>query len=183
MEMMPYIYGYHVNDKERCLKFLSNEEFLIISEDTYWMGEGMYFWDNVGNSKYWKSVKLKQDGSKEYLTVQANIFIDEDKLLDLTDEEQVELIERYWELYCKLDKCDKNPPLGIKIDKLVKFLEEHTGHHISIIKAIGDYNINQNKFDYLRYNNKFNGPQIRGNLRTIYCIRDYNIVKARKIKE
>lgn len=45
---------YHCNDKTRCQKFLDNKKFMIESkEDGIWLGNGMYFWDNLSNAKFW----------------------------------------------------------------------------------------------------------------------------------
>ena len=35
-------------------------------------GQGMYFWDNYGNAKYWEKVKQRKDIDKKYLIVKAS---------------------------------------------------------------------------------------------------------------
>ncbi|WP_346920618.1 hypothetical protein [Clostridium sp. UBA7339] len=168
-----------MNDKERCLEFTQKKEYLIVSEDTYWLGFGMYFWDNRSNAKYWMHIKRNQNPDKEYIGVRANIFIYEDILLDLTDESTVEKIEEIWDMYCKLNKEKQSQPLGIKLDKLFDFLEEWDD--LNVIKGIGDYNINQNKSDSLRLSNNYKGPQIRGGLKVIYCVRQPDIAINRDV--
>ena len=76
MELRTNIIGYHVNDKDRCQKFIDEEEIIIFSEDIYWLGYGMYFWDNQANAKYWIQEKKRKDKTVEYIAqVKANIFI------------------------------------------------------------------------------------------------------------
>ena len=66
---------YHCNDEKRCLKFLDSDTYMIISnEDGRWLGQGMYFWDNYGNAKYWEKVKQRKDIDKKYLIVKASII-------------------------------------------------------------------------------------------------------------
>lgn len=58
MEIRENIKVYHCNDKQRCEKFLKEDNYLIWSEeDGIWLGSGMYFWDNLSNAKYWKGEK------------------------------------------------------------------------------------------------------------------------------
>ena len=48
------IYLYHCNTKNKCKNFLNNVLKLIESNhkyDDYWLGRGMYYWDNLGNAK------------------------------------------------------------------------------------------------------------------------------------
>ena len=59
MNFVPNIIGYHANDKEKCQKFVENS-ICIFSEDTYWLGYGMYFWDTMSNAVYWKTEKFRK---------------------------------------------------------------------------------------------------------------------------
>ena len=47
---------YHCNDEKRCSRFVNSDKYMIVShEDGSWLGQGMYFWDNLGNAKNCKS--------------------------------------------------------------------------------------------------------------------------------
>ena len=59
--------AYHVNDEERCKKFIENKDYIIISDDTFWLGNGMYFWDNNSNANYWLKEKQRKDSKKIYI--------------------------------------------------------------------------------------------------------------------
>ncbi|CAI3619779.1 MULTISPECIES: hypothetical protein [Clostridium] len=170
--------GYHVNDKKRCLKFIEEENYLIISEDVFWLGWGMYFWDNAGNAKYWLEQKTYKNKNDEYTCTKSNIYTDEEFCLDLTDNETRDLVKKLWENYCTLKKEKREQPLGIKIDKLINFFDilEDT----KVVRGIGDYNIEQKKKDVFRFNEDFKGPQIRGDLKIIYCVRCPKFVISRR---
>ena len=58
---MQIIKGYHCNDLERTKKFVENKELIMTQEDGYWLGKGMYFWDNLSNAHYWKKEKERKD--------------------------------------------------------------------------------------------------------------------------
>ena len=84
---------YHCNDKTRCQKFLDNKKFMIESkEDGIWLGNGMYFWDNLSNAKFW--YRKKQQKHDELLIVQSNVYTD--FLLDLTDLDVCNKMEQLW---------------------------------------------------------------------------------------
>ncbi|NFE74682.1 hypothetical protein FC758_12335 [Clostridium botulinum] len=170
--------GYHVNDKERCLKFIEDKDYLIISKDVFWLGYGMYFWDNAGNAKYWIKQKEHKDKSKKYACTKSNIYTDEEFLLDLTDDEIKLLVKKLWKNYCNLKKEKEKQPLGIRIDKLIKFFD--ILQDTKVVRGVGDYNIEQKKTDIFRLDKDFKGPQIRGDLKTIYCVRCPKFVVFRK---
>lgn len=167
------VLGYHVNDIERCTKFIEDKNYLIISNDKYWLGKGMYFWDNNANANYWMNEKKRKEPNNEYIKVNANIYTDEDILLDLSNREIVELIDDIWAEYCKKNNEKLQQPLGVKIDKILKFFEEEFTN-IKVIKGIGDYK--GSKIDY-----KYCGPKINFNHKVIYCIRNHDIAVNRKV--
>lgn len=182
MELRENIKGYHVNDKKRCLKFISDTSYLITSKDKYWLGYGMYFWDNKSNANYWLSEKKRKKPKEEYVKTVSNIYIDEEMLLDLTDKSCLETLNNLWKLYCK--KIDENikQPLGVKIDKLFNFFD-YLNDNIKVVKGIGDYDIELKKRNYFINVSNSSGPQIKENLKTIYCVRSSTMVVNRKIEE
>lgn len=178
------IIGYHVNDKERCMKFVNNDKYLITSEDKYWLGFGMYFWDNYSNVEYWHRRKKKHNPDLTYIKVRANIYINEELLLDLSDEIVVERLEFLWKLYCEKNKENRDQPLGIKIDKLFNFFDDML-KRIKIIRGIGNYN-NEVKREnpFIEFSKQKEGlPKVDSNLKIIYCTRTYDVVVNRRICE
>ncbi|MGL5086411.1 MAG: hypothetical protein ACRC68_11960 [Clostridium sp.] len=174
------IKGYHVNDKERCLKFVGDRNYIIASEDTYWLGYGMYFWDNKGNANYWLKEKLRKESQKEHLMATCNINIGEDYLLDLADDEVSEMVEKLWGQYCLKKREKIAQPLGIKIDKLLKFFDELNS--LKVIKAIGDYDINQTNKNYFFQKKGYKGPQVRSKLKIIYSVREAELIFNRELR-
>ena len=133
---------YHCNDKQRCEKFLKEDNYLIRSEeDGIWLGSGMYFWDNLSNAKYWRGEKKrKTHNRKSFSIVSANIYID--NLLDLSDTYTCEIIGNIWKAYCEKSKrpC-QNVELGEKLNILFK--DEDFKKYFSkytVIRIIGKYN-------------------------------------------
>ena len=109
---------YHCNDKTRCQKFLDNKKFMIESkEDGIWLGNGMYFWDNLSNAKFW--YRKKQQKHDELLIVQSNVYTD--FLLDLTDLDVCNKMEQLWNKVYKENeiKIPKDKiTLGVKLNYL-----------------------------------------------------------------
>lgn len=174
--------GYHVNDKERCLQFINEEDCLIISHDKYWLGCGMYFWDNKNNAKYWLKEKKRKDPDKTYIVVLVNILNDEESVLDLSNREVENEMNELWKVYCEKKGENFKQPLGIKIDKLFNFFDELD--KIKVIKGIGDYNIKNKKTHKFVYNDSNNSrPQIKTDLRVIYCVRKVDAIINRKKME
>lgn len=61
----------------------------------------MYFWDNLSNANYWVRKNYESEIGCVYI-ISANIIINQ--LLDLTDYDIIDKIERIWINYCKLKK-------------------------------------------------------------------------------
>ena len=107
----PNIIGYHTNSKIKCKNFMDNENYLIWSKDTHWLGDGMYFWDNLSNADYWLSEKKRKEPQiKEWSIVSANIYLN--KMLDLTDEKIVEQYNKLWVSYCEKRKLNPGTLFG-----------------------------------------------------------------------
>jgi len=76
--------------------------------DIYWEGDGMYFWDNFGNARYWQMQKASPTQ-----IVECSVEFDYEKdLLDLTDLEQERVLKRASERV----KYIKYGKIGAKID-------------------------------------------------------------------
>lgn len=129
---------YHCNDKTRCQKFLDNKKFMIESkEDGIWLGNGMYFWDNLSNAKFW--YRKKQQKHDELLIVQSNVYTD--FLLDLTDLDVCNKMEQLWNKVYKENEI-KIPKykitLGVKLNYLYDYYDMFKDVY-QVIKVIGKY--------------------------------------------
>lgn len=129
---------YHCNDKTRCQKFLDNKKFMIESkEDGIWLGNGMYFWDNLSNAKFW--YRKKQQKHDELLIVQSNVYTD--FLLDLTDLDVCNKMEQLWNKVYKENeiKIPKDKiTLGIHLNYLYDYYDMFKDVY-QVIKVIGKY--------------------------------------------
>lgn len=132
---------YHCNDKTRCQKFLDNKKFMIESkEDGIWLGNGMYFWDNLSNAKFW--YRKKQQKHDELLIVQSNVYTD--FLLDLTDLDVCNKMEQLWNKVYKENeiKIPKDKiTLGVKLNYLYDYYDMFKDVY-QVIKVIGKYKKN-----------------------------------------
>lgn len=142
---------YHSNKEHKCKKFISQSDYLIVSEndrDDIWLGKGMYFWDNRGNVDWWNGKQIKKYPQGSFSIIVANVNLEH--LLDLTDIEIYRKLEEVWNATCKKAKLDSNRPLGNKLDYL--FDIENYSIEYSVIKVYGKYNYISNdgifKFDY-----------------------------------
>lgn len=129
---------YHCNDKTRCQKFLDNKKFMIESkEDGIWLGNGMYFWDNLSNAKFW--YRKKQQKHDKLLIVQSNVYTD--FLLDLTDLDVCNKMEQLWNKVYKENeiKIPKDKiTLGVKLNYLYDYYDMFKDVY-QVIKVIGKY--------------------------------------------
>lgn len=143
---------YHCNDKNRCMKFLSSDTYMIISEeDGKWLGKGMYFWDNLGNAKYWKGEKQRKKPNGNFVILKARVSIE--NLLDLTDTEICVMLEKLWNAYkikIGADTDDRTVDLGRKLNLLYKCVPEFKDFY-KVIKIYGKYNRTPNN-GFFHYN-------------------------------
>lgn len=179
MEMINNIKGYHANYKEKCKKFIETDE-LIISEDTYFLGHGMYFWDVESNANYWKTVKERQSYN-EVKIVSADIIIDE--FLDIMDENVRATIGRLWQKYItkKQDKrYAKNDAVTL-------------GQVLDTLPGIKDFPVRKGIYNYTKEISNFNSYSISitgieacslsNNSKTIYAVIDKKCAVNREYKE
>lgn len=182
MELRTNIIGYHVNDKDRCERFISEKEYIICSEDVYWLGYGMYFWDNQANAEYWLDQKKRKEKNIKYIAqVKANIFID--NLLDLTDHNVLKTFDGLWEQYCRKEKISRNMPIGKKLDMLFDFLTILDTTY-RVIRVFGKYEKDYER-NFLIYKTKENETSIKltNKIKTVYCVRSFEYACNRGLEE
>lgn len=174
MNLIQNILGYHSNEEIKILNFV-NKSIPIFSDDTYWLGYGMYFWDNYNNSLYWKQEKERKNKKNIPILIASANVITESILLDLTDYDHIESIDIIWKAHlaklpAKEKKMISNYPLGKRIDFLFKnysILEDQ----YKAIKCFGKYKNNMGRFNVIC------NDKITDEVRTIYCVRDKNFIK------
>jgi len=121
--MSQEIYGYHANEEASCRNFIgagSSFCMIVAGDETPWLGhKAMYFWDNLGNARWWR---IEKKGGQGWI---VRALIDISALLDLTDTDVIKKIEGLWADAClkKMGKCngvniDEDTPLGMKLDIL-----------------------------------------------------------------
>ena len=176
-KLAPIIKVYHCNLSEKCNEFISENKLLESNHpyDSLWLGKGMYFWDNFGNAKYWKNEKLKKDKTKNFKIVSC--FVSLEKMLDLTDNEEIEIIDRIWksvDLEPKLNiKKKKITKIGDKLNFLFDFISEFSKEY-NIIKTIGEnYKYNNHFFN----NEKINSTKPGTSSKVIYNAKEINCIK------
>lgn len=162
--------GFHANDKERCEKFLSNYEYLIISEDTDFLGNGMYFWEYLERAQWWKDCHPEKE-----VIVSAEIITD--NLLDLKSRD---VCKRIQHLYEKVDNSIKRRYL-----KNYPNMDFQTGVKLNILfESCGFY---MNSFTVIRGSRKYDTDEtlflektkLTVNAVDIYCIRIPEVAKDR----
>lgn len=128
---------YHCNDERRCLKFLNSNTYMILSpEDGKWLGQGMYFWDNLGNAKYWEKEKRRKEPDKKHMIVAARVSLE--NVLDLTDKDICKELENVWSKYKEVLGIDSEPELGKKLNLLYRSIPDFSNIY-KVIKVLGRY--------------------------------------------
>ena len=174
MELIPNIVGYHANDEQRCRQFL-NGETIISSSDVHFFGFGMYFWDNLSNARYWAKEKRRKNSDStisQWWIVRAHINTSD--VLDLTDEQILDTVNKLWVQYCRLSKCNVNAPLGKKLDILFDYFECLSVY--TIIKGNGRY-------DRIHRVEFLDGSYIVNNIKCMYCVKCRTVLLSRALEE
>lgn len=115
---------YHSDEEEKCKEFVDNENVLILSgnsKDDIWLGKGMYFWDNIGNAKWWNHKQCDRHPDMKYSIAVANVVLD--NLLDLTDYDVYMSLDKLWKQICQLCGLNPNVQLGGKLNFLFDTLD------------------------------------------------------------
>lgn len=114
---------YHVGNISQNKKFVKGASVPDSKAIKNWAGDGLYFWDNFGNAKYW--LDTNKSGEKRCI-VKSCLEIDENYILDLTDYEMVKQF-KYWIKLLQMAKVidsDENMIFrGDKIDSAIAGIE------------------------------------------------------------
>ncbi len=159
---MTSIEGYHVNTEEKCKQFLNKEIPWIVSADEEYLGAGMYFWDNKANAKYWYNERRRKHPHNSFMAVSCNFSLE--RLLDLTDEDILCVVNKTWNAIEKLGKRQNLPTkTGARLDYIRKY--NALISTLTVFKMIAKYTKNEPKYaiwnSFMAYN-----------VKTIYCVKD-----------
>lgn len=163
--------GFHANDKERCEKFLSNYKYLIISEDTDFLGNGMYFWEQQSRAEWWLKEKHKD------VIVCAEIITED--MLDLNDPAVCSKLQH---LYERIGNAVKNryikkyPKMDMQTGVKLNVLFESFGFYMNAFKVVRGTRVYDIEEPLFLVNSKLSSRAV-----DIYCIRtpDVAIKRAR----
>ncbi|EHZ9175140.1 hypothetical protein ACR6L3_001842 [Enterococcus faecalis] len=170
--------GYHCGITKSVENFCSDYNQLLISEhinDKKWAGVGMYLWDNRGNANWWYRTRHNKENRS---ICSCKIIVDEDKLIDFTDEDQVKRMNRFLVMMRTqrdvFDILEKD--VGDKIDFLAKNLQAE------VIKLMGDYSFKESH-EFFSVDPKGASPGIPGKI--MYCVKPGNshVLKDRRMEE
>ena len=136
---------YHVDSETRINRYIQGTEFLDSTEAGDWLGAGMYFWDNIANSKYWWNIKTRNNPTVNYQVVKVQQTFSDEELLDLTDRDILARTIQFADLLAKKGKGHRNDVtkhMGALLNALYEVTSESPelfGFSFSVIKGTGLY--------------------------------------------
>ncbi|MBE4726277.1 hypothetical protein [Leuconostoc citreum] len=183
---------YHVDSENKITEYIQNNKFLDSQEDGDWLGSGMYFWDNVANSKYWQAIKIRHNPAKTYKTVKVQQTFEDNELLDLTDKEIMASTLQYASVLegrGKSQSRDVTKHMGALLNTLYEVTAESPeifGFSFSVIKGTGLYSktvLSDNDNDLIN-TTLSKTPHLTHFMKTIYLFKhDNHAVIGSKIIE
>lgn len=186
---------YHVDLQENNQRFCKGDSLDQSIENGKWAGTGLYFWDNLGNAKYWIKSHWKNDPEKASI-VETQLKVDQNVFWDLTEPETVRNFESQIESISKFALLNKNTEnhaelikktsdLGAVINLYYKLLQDMGFSTFSVIKIIGYYPfVRDTKYFKEKIdlkNRSFKIAPVTIKSKTIYLIKDQNLLAERKI--
>ena len=81
-----HLAGYHATKYENLEKILYSKVFKASSSPKDWLGNGIYFWDEMYNAKWWAAIRYKNEKS---VIIKSTLECDDDLLLDLDSTEEI----------------------------------------------------------------------------------------------
>ncbi|HIW89801.1 MAG TPA: hypothetical protein H9869_08035 [Candidatus Ligilactobacillus excrementipullorum] len=159
---------YHVNSPENIHKVFSSFEkgsknLYCTKEEGFWAGNGMYFWDNKGNAAYWKRTRENRKKLTS-ATLMADLLIDDDSLLDLTDQEVLNTVNRLWPRVAERFNLNNGYySIGKKINCICEMIPE-----IKVVKICGYYP-RKKEHSFLEKEKK--RPHVTLKSKIIFCVK------------
>lgn len=164
--------GYHANDRARCTRFIGEPDYLIIdSDDTDYLGKGMYFWEHKSRAEWW----LLEQNKESIVSAELDLG----SMLDLTDDAILSFIGGIANKFTSAmrGKGIKQNQMGLKLNYLFE-REKFLDNHFTSVRGHFYYK-NRNEPDFL------NGSRLTGKCVDIYIVRkDPSLVTKRQwVKE
>lgn len=173
---------FHVAPDAENERFIEDGVLLTSTEDGYWCGTGMYFWDNISNARYWIS-KKRDNKTEKYTISQAFLKCSSDDILDLTDKESCDnLIESARSILSKMEVEDRIKlnfhQTGAVINFVHNFSKKHGLPTFKVVKMQGLYGDPELVDSIYGEALKYPHPTIR--TKTIYAVREIELLKDRQ---
>ncbi|MGF7194073.1 hypothetical protein [Staphylococcus pasteuri] len=169
------IKAYHSNMPKNINSFLDGSVNLLESlEDGYWLGKGMYFWDNYGNAQYWQRKVESREIVKVILLLE--------KLLDLTDKNHLNKLQSAFNMLKKkgsksidFANLEDEYELGLVINTIFKEVKKFSDH-FHVVKCHGLYkNWDEQKIitgKKIKIHEISRSNFVTSLVKTIYCVKD-----------
>ena len=168
---------YHCNTDDNIDKAIETSNYSVLKseKDKFWIGNGIYFWDNLSNAKYWKREKERKTynkGIKFKFSIGTGI-VQLDNLLDLTDSDIRKEVENILKTIYENNPKLEDKGFGEKINFIFKERQQFKTNY-DVIRAHGHYPRQSTKLYYYNQYKVGLTPQVK----TIY-----NVVNDRAIIE
>lgn len=170
---------FHVGEKAEIEKFCNDQNYLIYHEESgKWLGNGMYFWENMYDANYWyKNLKSKYP-QEEYSCTKGSLKVEENLMLNLTNRGDVQNFEEELRHLCSLTKKEMKDSPGANINLYYKLYYEYFSMRpFTVAKVFGQYD--SIPVDDLIYKHSKESARVVQNIRTIYSVLEADNVCAR----
>lgn len=140
-------------------------------DDDDWLGEGVYFWDNLNNAKWWN----KNKGTLRHCIFECELTCKANRYLNLDDENEMGKFDIFSKQYIR-----EMIKLGNKVPKF--------GNNNQRKKFFCDLYCKKNDFEILSHTFKHDiinsaGFKIGTEYRRQICVRENNNIKIVAVKE
>lgn len=185
---------YHVDKSCNNAAFVSGAALTPSREDGDWAGNGVYFWDNIGNAHYW--VKLR---NYENITIsKAMMRTRENFILDLTEPESASnfrrlakiIQERFDKSFDLTSETEKGAVINLVCSSLQKVHEKMQEKGVTVddlpqpfkvVKVAGYYPSAPERDFFAVLGDKKLGPHVTLRTKVIYAVRDQTVLKQRQL--
>ncbi|GAX04663.1 hypothetical protein IWT140_02306 [Secundilactobacillus pentosiphilus] len=173
---------YHVGRKSDIKHFLEDRRFLNASnEDGDWAGQGMYFWNNLSDAKYWLRGKKKRHPNVNYQVVKATFSTSPDRLLDLSNLDDVRKFEDELRQMCEVvgEPLDLEAR-GANINLYFRLFSNFNVLPYDAVKIIGEYpQTPSTEVLFTRHNSHNKGPHATLTTKQIIAVRNPECILER----
>ncbi|WP_099299692.1 hypothetical protein [Pediococcus pentosaceus] len=174
---------YHANTEENVEKFIGGS--LIISQhpnDDYWLGEGMYFWDNKDNAVFWN--KRRRDSEHTAIAKSQLAYHDSD-IIDMVDTSAIFKLRKQIQKICnilglKFSQYKHKP--GASLDLLARYLKMNNRETFKLVRGAAHYD-RQPTYSITVDDDNIGRSHLTGKVKLMYCVRDDSLLSLRQVDE